>query len=394
MSGILSEGVQLGDRLVVKKKLGKGGMSIVWLAEGKRGERYAVKEPIISGEKPENVERNVKFVEHEGKMLKMFNHPNICRLYDMKRGRLGNTATILLFLEYLDGGSLRDIPEPLDAKKLKDVAIQILEGLSEVHKAGVVHRDIKPSNIMASRGQYKLVDFGTAIHHFEKALHIVVSPRGYTAPEQLIYGLVAPQVDVWSVGATLVWAYTKQHPDKFMKGYDKDRVVGPVEVSLPSTGDSLLDSFLAKALEPDYRKRFTDAAEALAFLKGVSIKEKSGLRLKLLGQSVYVDQGQLIIGRTEDKEKHLKIEGHYLYIYDENRYISRQHAEIAEISGRWYIRDLGSVNKTAVYRNGEWIQVWKGRGTTSQWVELRHGDLIALGYDESKGPYMVITVHL
>lgn len=394
MSGILSEGVQLGDKLVVKKLLGKGGMAIVWLAEGKKGERYAVKEPIISGDKPENIDRNIRFVEHEGKVLQMFNHTNICRLYDMKRGRLGNTTTVLLFLEYLDGGSLRDIREPLDAKKLKDVAVQILEGLSEVHKAGVIHRDIKPSNIMASKGQYKLVDFGTAIYHFEKALHIVVSPGGYTAPEQITQGLVAPQVDVWSVGASLVWAYTKQHPYKFMKGYDRDRVVGPVEVSIPSTGDDLLDKFLAKALEPDYRKRFNDAAEALAFMKGIAVKEKRGLKLRLMGQTIHVDQGQLIIGRTEQREMHLKTEGNFLYIYDPPRYISRQHAEVAEIGGKWYIRDLGSVNKTAIYRNGEWIVVWRGRGVTSQWVELKHGDLVALGYDDVKGPYLIITVHL
>ena len=394
MSGILSEGIQVGDKYVVKKKLGQGGMSIVWLVEGKTGERYAVKEPIISGVSDEDVRRNVQFVEHEGKILRMIQHPNICKLYDMKRGRLENKATVLLFLEYLDGGSLRDIPEPLDARKLRDVATQILEGLAEVHGAGVVHRDIKPSNVMSSKGVYKLVDFGTAVHHFERALHVVVSPGGYTAPEQLQYGLAVPQADIWSVGATLVWAYTRQHPYKFMNGYDKDRLVGPVKVMLPPTGDDLLDAFLAKALEPDYRRRFADAAEALAFLKGVAAKEKQGLRLKLMGHIINVNQGQLIIGRTDEKEKHLKIEGNLLYIYDAGKYISRQHAEITEIGGKWYIRDLGSVNKTAVLRDNEWIIVWRGRGVTSQWIELKNGDIVALGYDKSKGPYIVMTVSL
>lgn len=394
MSGILSVGTILGDRYVVRKKLGQGGMSIVWLVEDDRGERYAVKEPIITGDTEENVKRNIAFVEHEGRILRMFNHPNICRLYDIKRGRLGNTKTVLLFLEFLEGGSLRDLSEPLDARRLRDVAVQILEGLAEVHRAGVVHRDVKPSNIMLSKGRYKLVDFGTAIYHFDKALHIVVSPGGYTAPEQLKYGLVAPQVDVWSVGATLVWAYTKQHPYKYMRGYDVDKIVGEVAVSIPSTGDTWLDAFLNRALDPDYRRRFADAAEALAFLKGEAAKERAGLRLRVKGREVYINQGQLIIGRTDDPAKDLRIEGNILYIYDENRYISRQHAEIAEMYGRWYIRDLGSVNKTAVYRGERWYPVWGGRGVTSQWVELGQGDLIALGYDDVKGPYLVISVYI
>ena len=394
MSGILSEGIQLGDKYVVKKKLGQGGMSIVWLVEGKGGERYAVKEPIIAGVSEDDIKRNVQFVEHEGRILKMFQHPNICRLYDIKRGRLGETKTLLLFLEYLEGGSLKEISEPLDARRLREVAIQILEGLAEVHRAGVVHRDVKPSNIMLSKGMYKLVDFGTAIYRFDKALHIVISPGGYTAPEQIKYGLVAPQVDIWSVGATLVWAYTKQHPYKFMYGYDVDKVVGEVTVSIPTTGDTLMDAFLQRALEPDYRRRFADAAEALAFLRGEVVKERAGLRLRIKGREIYVNQGQLIIGRTDDPKKDLKMEGGILYIYDENKYISRQHIEIAEMYGKWYIRDLGSVNKTAVYRAGRWYTIWSGRGVTSQWVELGHGDLLALGYDDAKGPYIVISVYL
>lgn len=392
MSGILKEGIQLGDYYVVRRLLGKGGMSLVWLAEGRRGERIAVKEPIIFNESDENVKRNIAFVEHEGKVLQKFDHPNICKLYDMKKGRYRGTTTVFLFLEYLDGGSLRDIPEPLDAGSLRRVALQILEGLAQVHSAGVVHRDIKPSNVMMSRGVYKLVDFGTAVYRHDKALHIVVSPGGYTAPEQLQLGLVTPQADIWSVGATLVWAYTKKHPHTFMKGYDVDTIRGRVEVSVPPTGDDLLDGFLARALNPDYTQRFPDAVEALAYLKGEAVRRYAGLELRISGTSVYVNQGQLIIGRTDDPNKHLKVEGNFLYVYDPNKYISRQHLELMESYGRWYVRDLGSVNKSAINRGGQWYLVWRGRQAVSDWVEIQHGDIIALGYDDEKGPYVMIYV--
>ncbi|MGC9171106.1 MAG: protein kinase domain-containing protein [Thermoproteus sp.] len=394
MSGLLEVGAVLGDKYVVKKLLGKGGMAIVWLAERKDGLKVAVKEPIISGEPEEKVRRNIQFVEHEGRILEMLNSPYICRLYDVKRGRVGAISTILLFLEYLDGGSLRELREPVDSNKLRDIAIQIFEGLAEVHKAGVVHRDVKPSNIMRSGDAYKLVDFGTAVYHFEKATHIVVSPGGYTAPEQLTRGLSVPQADVWSAGATLVWAYTLKHPYKFIKGYEVDKIVGELQVNIPSTYDDLMDKFLARTLEPDYRKRFSDAVEALNFLKGVSTKEKVGLKIRIKGTSIYMTGGRLIVGRTEDKALDLKIEGERLYIYDPQKYISREHAEIAEIGGRWLIRDSGSTNRTAIYRDGNWKVLWKGRGKPSQWEELRDGDIIAFGYDDEKGAYITAKVEL
>ena len=247
---------------------------------------------------------------------------------------------------------------------------------------------------MRRGGAVKLIDFGTAILHYESVREVVVSPGGYTAPEQL-RGLNLFQNDVWSVGATALFLATKRQPCQFMRGYDCSASKAPegVELKMPDLGDDLLNKFVAKALAPDYSQRFADAGEALAFLAG-GTEVRRGLILRVKGRAVYVPGGALYIGRTDEKEMDLKMEGGFLYIYDPNGYISRRHLELAEIEGRWYIRDLGSANKTAVYWGGRWHLVWRGRGATSRWFELRDGDVIALGYDEEKGPYILITVRL
>jgi len=392
--GLLFEGALLGGRYVVRRRLGEGGMAVVWLVEDKSGRPYAVKEPVIRGVEEREALRNVRFVEHEGKMLSMISHPNVCGFFGSYKEKFGDLEPVILVLEYMDGGSLRDVGGPLSPKELKDVLLRVLKGLKAVHGAGVIHRDIKPSNLMRRGDAVKLIDFGTAILHYESVREVVVSPGGYTAPEQL-RGLNFFQNDVWSVGATALFLATKRQPCQFMRGYDCSASKAPegVELKMPDLGDDLLSKFVAKALAPDYSQRFADAGEALAFLAG-GTEVRRGLILRVKGRAVYVPGGALYIGRTDEKEMDLKMEGEFLYIYDPNGYISRRHLELAEIHGRWYIRDLGSANKTAVYWGGRWHLVWRGRGATSRWFELRDGDVIALGYDEEKGPYILITVRL
>ncbi|MFZ8807233.1 MAG: serine/threonine protein kinase, partial [Pyrobaculum sp.] len=146
--GLLFAGASLGDKYVVRRKLGEGGMSIVWLIEEGSGNRFAAKEPILKGVSQEDALRNIKFVSHEGRILSMISHQNVCGFYGAYKSKYGDLNSVMIVLEYMDGGSLRDIPQPLQPDELKDVLRQALEGLAAVHGAGVIHRDIKPSNLM------------------------------------------------------------------------------------------------------------------------------------------------------------------------------------------------------------------------------------------------------
>ncbi|MEM4439802.1 MAG: FHA domain-containing protein, partial [Pyrobaculum sp.] len=74
--------------------------------------------------------------------------------------------------------------------------------------------------------------------------------------------------------------------------------------------------------------------------------------------------------------------------------ISRRHALIYRREGRWYIKDLGSRNKTAVYRDKKWHLVYRGYMSESQPFELKNGDVVAICYDEQYGPYIQITIKI
>src|SRR5207245_2150123 len=70
-----------------------------------------------------------------------------------------------IVMEFVEGVSLRQIllDGPLSLKKLSDLALQVVQGLSAAHSKGIVHRDLKPENIMVSVGGLaKILDFGVA----------------------------------------------------------------------------------------------------------------------------------------------------------------------------------------------------------------------------------------
>lgn len=381
----LAPNVKVGD-YVVKKQLGRGGMAVVWLAEG-RGEKVAIKEPRLDGT-PEEVQRNIRFVRHEGAVLSSISSDYVCKLYGVQE--VENVP--YLILEYLDGGSLREYA-PMNSKELKAVLKQLLLGLSAVHSRGIIHRDVKPGNVMLKGRKVKLVDFGTAISYQQKALEVVVSPGGYTAPEQL-EGLSLFSSDIWSIGATILYLYTRRHPCTFMKGYQCEGVASQsISVEPPRTGDERLDKFIEISLSPNFRTRFYDANEALAFLDGELPKDIAGLVLRIRTKLFIIKTSHVILGRTDNPKEDLKVEGNTIYIYDRLQYISRRHAEIAQFHGQWYVRDLGSTNGTAVLKES-WVPISKRKGEPGPWHPLQDGDVIALGYEEAKGPYELVGVRL
>jgi len=154
----------------------------------------------------------------------------------------------------------------------------------------------------------------------------------------------------------MLYLLTRKEPCRVLEGYpcSGDLFHVPIAPRPPAKIEGVDDEameFLRRALDPDPANRFCSAAEALSFLN----REKTtsaGLVFKLKGKSVKVD-GDLMVGRSDDPKVDVVVRGGRLEIYDPNKYISREHLEVKFMGGEPYVRDLGSVNGTAIYRGGD-----------------------------------------
>ncbi|MCX5556247.1 serine/threonine-protein kinase [Streptomyces sp. NBC_00038] len=193
------------------RRLGAGGMGVVYLGSDRRGQRVALK--VIRPDLAEDQEFRSRFARE---------------VSAARRIRGGCTARLVaadleadrpwFATQYVPGPSLHDkVTEegPLTAADVAAVGAALSEGLVAVHEAGVVHRDLKPSNILLSPKGPRIIDFGIAWATGASTLtHVgtAVGSPGFLAPEQVRGAAVTPATDVFALGATLAYAATQDSP--------------------------------------------------------------------------------------------------------------------------------------------------------------------------------------
>ncbi|MFI0774262.1 serine/threonine-protein kinase [Streptomyces sp. NPDC021212] len=193
------------------RRLGAGGMGVVYLGSDRRGQRVALK--VIRPDLAEDREFRSRFARE---------------VSAARRIRGGCTARLVaadleadrpwFATQYVPGPSLHDkVNEegPLPAAHVASIGSALAEGLLAVHEAGVVHRDLKPSNILLSPKGPRIIDFGIAWATGASTLtHVgtAVGSPGFLAPEQVRGATVTPATDVFALGATLSYASTADSP--------------------------------------------------------------------------------------------------------------------------------------------------------------------------------------
>ena len=214
---------QIISHYKVTRKIGSGGMGVVYEAEDMRlGRRVAVKFL------PEEMAQDSQLIERfqrEARAASALNHPNICTIHAIEQYEREH----FLVMELLEGQTLAQLmdKQPFAIERLLPMAIQIADALESAHARGIIHRDIKPANLFVTdRGQVKVLDFGLAKVEGSKDLRVMeetsskmentllggtdltspgsaVGTVSYMSPEQARGQLVDARTDLFSLGTVL-----------------------------------------------------------------------------------------------------------------------------------------------------------------------------------------------
>jgi serine/threonine-protein kinase len=214
-----------GDRVGayrIVREIGRGGMSVVFLAErddGRFQKRVAIKVlPVLPHLMPLHFRSRF---QGEREILAQLEHPAIARLLD---GGETTSGEPYLVMEYVEGES---IDQYCDRRRLTvDQRLELFlsagEAVAYAHQNLVVHRDIKPSNVLvSSSGEVKLLDFGIAkvlSQGTEASQHTVTGERvmtpAYASPEQVRGEPIRTVSDVYSLGVLLYQLLTGVMPHR------------------------------------------------------------------------------------------------------------------------------------------------------------------------------------
>ncbi|MFN2275195.1 MAG: serine/threonine protein kinase, partial [Anaerolineales bacterium] len=204
----------------ILEKVAEGGMGIVYKAEDVRLKRIAALKVLPTSYAQEE-ELKQRFIA-EAQNASSLQHINICTIYEIDETPDGQ---LFIAMEYYEGESLKSRMSRgiIGFEDIKDITLQIAEGLRKAHDNGIVHRDIKPANIFITKeGTVKILDFGLS-KRLDRTQFTKVGQRfgttEYMSPEQMKGEIVDRRTDIWSLGVLLYEMLAGHHP--FRADYDQ-----------------------------------------------------------------------------------------------------------------------------------------------------------------------------
>ena len=206
-------GSLLDDRYQIIKKIGSGGIGIVYSALQLSVQR----EVAVKVMKPDMARRPdlVKRFSIEARATCTLTNPHTVTIHDFNQTVDG---TLYLVMELISGEGLHILIERSGTLPWQDavtIAAQVCSSLAEAHFRGIIHRDLKPENIMlADVGSgdlfVKLMDFGIAKVlgkqlkvTFQTATGVVVGTPTYLSPEVIQGEQAVPGSDMYALGIIL-----------------------------------------------------------------------------------------------------------------------------------------------------------------------------------------------
>lgn len=295
-------GTVIDGKYEILKEIGRGGMSVVYLAMDKHlNKQWAVKEIRKKGN-GKNDEIIVNSLLVEANMMKKLDHPALPRIVDI----IDKGVTIYVVMDYIEGESLDKILNEFGAQPEELVvnwAKQLCDALSYLHsqKPPIIYRDMKPANVMLKpEGNIKIIDFGIAREYKEQNLAdtTVLGTKGYAPPEQYS-GQTDPRSDIFALGMTMHHLLTGVDPRS-------SEAYAPVRQWNPELSEGI-EIIIDRCVEPASENRYQSCADLLYDLehpdlitKGFKKKQRRKLAsfLAALGASVVMAIAGLVLNLT------------------------------------------------------------------------------------------------
>jgi|GEM_PF-406565 len=273
-------GTVLGGKYRIGKKIGSGGIGVVYAAEHTTlGHEVAVK--VLRGAAARDG-GEIARLRREAYIQVHIDHPNVARVHDLDQMPDGSMYVVM---ERLHGRSLADklSREHVVAPGFAiPVFVGVCRALAAAHKKGVVHRDLKPGNIfLCDDGAPKVLDFGmsklTTAESLTQAGYTLGTPE-YMAPEQCIGANVVAQTDIYAFGVLMYEALTGELPivaqsRRELLDLHQRQVPVPMRQRRPDLDiPEALDAVVMKCLKKRINDRPKSAEELEAMLGAITLE--------------------------------------------------------------------------------------------------------------------------
>jgi formylglycine-generating enzyme required for sulfatase activity len=257
--GEITIGSLLGGRYLIRRKLGEGGMGVVYFATDQqvRGENFAIK--ALKREFRQHPE-SLELMREEVRRTRALGHPNIVGMYSLNSDR----GDAYVLMEYLEGKTLRsliddDFGRGMPLTRAWPLIQDICAALAHAHDHNVIHSDLKPSNVFVmNSGKAKLLDFGIARAARGRLRGVDASALGALTPAYASCEMLAnlppdPRDDIYSLACVIYEMLCAKHPFggcDAIRARDQQLKPAPLAALSPSQNEALVR---ALAFERDQR---------------------------------------------------------------------------------------------------------------------------------------------